>query len=75
MDDTLTPIWSHTPLNINGVFLFPHKPWVDIPRPPALRNIAGHIAEGTGLLAGRTPIRRSLCFKGIVAIQTFPMTH
>ncbi len=74
-DKNLTPIRGHTPLIINGFFLFAHKPWIDIPLPPALRNVTGHIAESTGLLAGRTVIRRSLCSKSIIAIRTFPLSH
>jgi hypothetical protein len=71
----MTPTPSDTPLIIDGLFFFPHKPWVDIPWPPALGSVAGHIAEGTRLLAGWTVIGRNICFKGIIAIRTFPMSH
>jgi hypothetical protein len=55
-------------LIINGFFFSSHKPRVDIPRPPAFRNIAGYIAKGTGLIAGRTVVRRGLSLKGIIAM-------
>jgi len=67
--------WTHAGLIVNGFFLLAHQPRIDIPRSPALRDIAGHIAEGACLLAGRTLIRRRLCRKGIVAIGTFPLSH
>ncbi len=63
------------PLIVDGFFPLAHKPGVDIPRPPAIRNVAGNIAEGTGLLAGRTAIGRGRGLKRIIAIRTLPMGH
>jgi len=55
-------------LIIDGFFFSSHKPRVDIPRPPAFRNIASYIAKGAGLIAGRTVIRRDFSLKGIIAM-------
>jgi hypothetical protein len=55
-------------LIIDGFFFSSHKPRVDIPRPSAFRNIAGYIAEGAGLIAGRTVFWRGFSLKGIIAM-------
>ena len=63
------------PLITDGLIPFAHQPWVDIPRPPAFRNVTGHIAEATDLLTGRTVLRRGLGLKGVIIVGTLPMGH
>jgi len=69
------PIGNHIPSITGGLFPFARQPWVDIPRPAALRNVAGHVAEGTNLLAGRAMLWWGLDLEGMFAVGTFPMGH
>jgi hypothetical protein len=62
-------------LFVYGFILLPHEPRIDIPRPTTIWNVTGHVAEGTGLLAGWASFRYCISPKGITTIRTFPLRH
>ena len=67
-------IWRQA-LFIDGFVLFAHESRIEIPWSSTVGNIAGHIAEGAGLLARRTSLRCRISPKSITAIRTFPLCH
>ena len=62
-------------LLINRLIFFTHKSRVNIAWSPTIWNIAGHITEGAGLLAGRTLLRHGIGPKCVTTIGTFPLCH
>jgi len=60
---------------INRLFLFTHQSGIDISWSSTVGNIAGHVAEGAGLLARRTSIRQGICSKSVTTTRTLPLRH
>jgi len=56
------------PSIVNRLLLLSHQSWIDVPWSSAIRNIAGDIAEGANLFAGRTSIRDGIGPKRETAI-------
>jgi hypothetical protein len=55
-------------LLVHGFVLFAYESRVNITRSPAIRNIARHITEGAGLLAGRTSLGHGIGSERVTTI-------
>jgi hypothetical protein len=62
-------------LFVDGFILLPHEPRIHIPRSSTIRNVTGHVAEGTGLLAGWASFGYCISPKCITTIRTFSLRH
>lgn len=58
-----------------GFLPLPRQLGVHIPRPPAIRGVAGDVKERAGLLTRRTPVRNRNSLEHIPAILTLPLGH
>ncbi len=68
-------IGNSTFLFIDRFVLLSCESRIEIPGSSAVRNIAGHIAESTGLLARGASIRHGISRESITTARTLPLRH